>query len=350
MAGLVSVVIVNWNGKPYLDGCLSSVFSQTYPQFEVTLVDNGSTDDSVAFVSRAFPRVRLIENSENIGFAAANNMAIELAKGDYIATLNNDAQADVRWLEELVRAMEADHRLGMCASKMLFYHQPQLINSAGIHIDKVGIAWDREAGEPEADEESPQEVFGPCAGAALYRRQMLEEVGLFDEDFFCYLEDVDLAWRARLQGWRCLYVPGAKVYHIHSATSKEGSLFKGYFRGRNKVWTIVKNYPNPHLLLWSPLIALYDLGSVLFAFLVAGDLSPLRGRMASLRGLPLMLSKRFQIQRGRRLSSAAFQSHMGPAESPWGLYRRYRRLSAVAKSREVEISSPDASGLGGHGC
>jgi len=350
MAGLVSVVIVNWNGKRYLERCLSSVLDQTYRQFEVILVDNGSTDGSVEFVSRTFPQVRLIENPENMGFAAGSNRAIESANGDYVATLNNDAQADGRWLEELVRPMEADQQVGMCASKMLFYHQPQLINSAGISLDKVGIAWDRKLGEPEADEDSLQEVFGPCAGAALYKRRMLEEVGLFDEDFFCYLEDVDLAWRARLRGWRSLYVPGAKVYHLHSATSGEGSPFKGYFRGRNKVWTIVKNYPNPHLLLWSPLIALYDLGSVLFAFLAERDLSPLRGRMASLRGLPLMLHKRFQIQRGRRLSSTAFQTHMSPAESPWGLYRRYRTLSAVAKSREIEISPLDASGIGGHGC
>ena len=349
MAGLVSVVIVNWNGRRYLEGCLSSVLSQTYPHFEVILVDNGSTDSSVEFVSQTFPQIRLIENHKNMGFAAGSNMGIKVAKGDYIATINNDAQADRRWLEELVRPIEADQRVGMCASKMLFYHQPQLINSAGISLDKVGIAWDRKLGEPETDADSLREVFGPCAGAALYRRRMLEEVGLFDEDFFCYLEDVDLAWRARLRGWRSLYVPGAKVYHLHSATSGEGSHFKSYLRGRNKVWTIIKNYPNPHLLLWSPVIALYDLGSVLFAFLAEGNLSPLRGRMASLRGLPLMLSKRFRIQKERALSSAAFQSHMSPVESPWGLYRRYRRLSALVKSRGMEIFPPDASGIGGHG-
>ena len=347
MADMVSVVIVNWNGRRYLERCLSSVVNQTYPHFEVILVDNGSTDGSVEFVSRTFPRVRLIANAENMGFAAGSNMGIEVAKGDYIATLNNDAQADRTWLEELVRPMEADERVGMCASKMLFYHQPQLINSAGISLDKVGIAWDRKLGEPETEGERLQEVFGPCAGAALYRRRMLEEVGLFDEDFFCYLEDVDLAWRARLRGWRSLYVPGAKVYHLHSATSGEGSPFKGYFRGRNKVWTIIKNYPNPHLLLWSPLIVLYDLGSVLFALLAGGALSPLRGRIGSLRGLPLMLSKRFRIQRGRRLSSAALQNHMSPVESPWGLYRRYQRLSALTKLREKEPDPFDASGRRG---
>jgi len=340
MSSIVSVVIVNWNGRQYLERCLSSVVNQTYPNFEVILVDNGSSDGSVEFVARTFSQVRLIVNPENMGFAAGSNMGIKAAKGDYIATLNNDTQADGEWLEELVRPMEADPRVGMCASKMLFYHQPRLINSAGITLDNVGIAWDRKAGEPEADEEGLQEVFGPCAGAALYRRRMLEEIGLFDEDFFCYLEDVDLAWRARLRGWCSLYVPGAKVYHVHSATSEESSPFKGYFRGRNKIWTIVKNYPNPHLFLWTPLIALYDVGSALFALLAEGDLSPLRGRIASLRGLPLVLSKRSQIQRERRLSSAALQGLMSRVESPWGLCKRYRRLSAVAKSSRVEISSP----------
>jgi len=157
-----------------------------------------------------------------------------------MATLNNDTQAAPRWLEELVAAMQGQDMVGMVASKMLFAHRPEIINSTGICLDPAGIAWDRRGGEVDANEEfGPAEVFGPCAGAAPYHRAMLDQVGLFDEDFFCYLEDVNLAWQARLMGWRCLYVPTARVYHVHAGMGQERSPFKNYLLGRNKVWTII---------------------------------------------------------------------------------------------------------------
>jgi len=147
MKSKVSVIILNWNGKHHLERCLSSVLEQTYSNFEVILVDNGSTDGSVEFVRGRFPEVRIIWNEENLGFAAGNNAAIIATRGDYVATLNNDTQVDPHWLSELVNAAETTPKVGMCASKMLFLHQPDMINSTRISVDKAGIAWDRRGGE-----------------------------------------------------------------------------------------------------------------------------------------------------------------------------------------------------------
>lgn len=330
MKGKVSIIVLNWNGKHYLERCLSSVLEQTYPDFEVVLVDNASTDGSVEFVRERFPEVRIIHNEENLGFAAGNNVAIKATRGDCVATLNNDTQIDPHWLEELVKAAEADPKVGMCASKMLFLHRPDIINSTGISLDRAGIAWDRRGGErDEGDEAGPIEVFGPCAGAALYRRAMLEEVGLFDADFFAYFEDVDLAWRARLAGWRCLYVPTARVYHVHSATGVEGSPSKNYLMGRNKVWMITKNYPAPELFLYLPLIVFYDLISIPYSWLIRGDISPIKGRAAGLWGLSQALKKRRGIQSQRTVPFSTLARSFSPLGSPLGVLKRNQHLRNI---------------------
>lgn len=336
MNARVSVIIPNWNGKLYLEGCLSSVMAQTYPDFEVVLVDNGSTDGSAEFVARRFPQVRIIRHDENLGFAAGNNTAIRATRSPYVATLNNDAQAKPTWLDALVEAMESDDQVGMCASKMLYAHRPEIIDSAGLSPDVAGIAWNRRWGEHDVDDDAgPTEVFGACAGAALYRRAMLHQIGLFDEDFFSYLEDADLAWRARLAGWKCLYVPSAMVYHVHSATGGVGSPFKNYLLGRNKIWTIVKNYPSPQLFCYLPLIVACDLAAVAYGLLVRGDISPLRGRLAALRALPAAWQKRRAIQSQRVVPFADLARHMRPLRSPLSVLRQARSLpgpSEVAPS------------------
>jgi GT2 family glycosyltransferase len=322
----VAVVVVNWNGRPYLDKCLSSLHAQTYPGLEIILMDNGSTDGSAEFVAAHFPQVRLIRHTSNLGFAAANNIAIRNTTAAYIATLNNDAWAEPTWVAELVKVAESDHRVGMAASKMLFAAQPTMINSAGIALDRAGIAWDWRGGEPDDEDTRPVEVFGPCAGAALYQRTMLDDVGLLDEDFFAYLEDVDLAWRARLRGWRCLYVPTARVYHWHSATSTEGSPFKNRLLGRNKLWAILKNYPSPQLWWFLPVIAAYDLAAIVYALLVRGEVSALQGRLAALWSLPVVLRKRHQIQQSRSVTFTELAQHLHHLASPWEVIKRYQHL------------------------
>jgi GT2 family glycosyltransferase len=202
-----------------LQTCLEALESQTLRDREVIVVDNGSDDGSVSWLREMYPSVRVIENAQNRGFAAPVNQGIEASDSLYVAVLNNDTEPCPGWLAALVAAIESDDQVGMCASKMMFADRPTVINSTGISVDRVAIAWDRRGGEAEDGREvEPVEVFGACAGAALYRREMLQEIGLFDEDFFAYLEDVDLAWRARRLGWRCLYVPTARVLHRHSAT------------------------------------------------------------------------------------------------------------------------------------
>ncbi len=327
MSVKVSIIILNWNGKPYLERCLSSVMAQPYPDFEVVLVDNGSTDGSAEFVAQRFPDVRLFRNAANLGFAAGNNIAIRATQSPYVATLNNDAWAEPAWLAELVKAMESDSQVGMCASKMLYAHQPEIIDSAGLSLDAAGIAWNRRWGERDApDETELAEVFGACAGAALYRRAMLNQVGLFDEDFFAYLEDADLAWRAQLAGWKCLYVPTAVVYHIHSATGGLGSPFKSYLLGRNKICTIAKNYPSPQLFAYLPLIVAYDLAAVAYHLGVTRNMSSLRGRLAGVRALPAIWRKRHAIQRQRVVSFADLTRHMRPLPNPLSALRQARSL------------------------
>jgi GT2 family glycosyltransferase len=316
----VSVVIINWNGKHLLERCLPSVLGQVHVDIEVVILDNGSTDGSVEWVKTQFPLVRVMCSDRNLGFARGNNEAIRATESRYVATLNNDTEPDPDWLSELVEAMDSSPTVGMCASKMVRADDTGVMDSCGIRIDRGGIGWNRYAGERDhIAEDTPYEVLGPCAGAALYRRAMLDQVGLFDESYFIYYEDVDLAWRAQRLGWRCLYVPSARVVHRHSSTVREGSSLKGFLLGRNKVWTLVKNYPWPDWLLCSPLIVGYDTAAWLYA-LMRGDPNPLRGRMAAVRSLAGSLAQRRAIQ------SAGKRVRLSPSSNPWRMWRTQREF------------------------
>ena len=332
MSPQVTIVILNWNGRQFLAPCLDAVLAQTFADFEVVVVDNGSSDGSVEFLRSRYPQVRLVVNERNLGFAVGNNQAIRASSATFVATLNNDTEPEPGWLGALVAAMESDTRVGMCASKMLFAHRRDVINSAGIAVDRAGIAWDRMGGQPDDPTAAALEpVFGPCAGAALYRHAMLDDVGLFDEDFFAYLEDVDLAWRAQSAGWRALYVPQARVYHHHSATAREGSPFKNRLRGRNKWWVVLKNYPR--LVRWLPVIAAYDLAAVTYALLWMRDANPLLGRLAALRGLAAMTRKRRTIQRRKRVNDAEMLRRLEPLIPPWRVQERYAHLTPTPMRR-----------------
>ncbi|HZY45723.1 MAG TPA: glycosyltransferase family 2 protein [Anaerolineae bacterium] len=321
---LVTTVVVNWNGRAFLNKCLSSLVAQTYQSHEIILVDNASTDGSADYVEAKWPSIKVLRSRTNIGFAAGNNLAIQRSTGKYVALLNNDAYAEPDWLAKMIEVVDQHQDVGMIACKMLFADRPTIINSTGICIDRVGIAWDRCGGEVESnDTEPPTEIFGPCAGAALYRRNMLSEIGLFDEDFFMYLEDVDLAWRARRSGWRCLYVPMARVVHYHSASSTEGSPFKSFHLGRNKVWLIIKNYPFAQLWAYAPLLIGYDLAAVIYALIGRRDIHALRGRLAGWAGARKMWRKR-QAASSLRRDDLAWLS---PIEPPWLVPHRYRHLS-----------------------
>ena len=203
----ISVVIVNWNSKDDLSGCLAALAAQTDTDFATIVVDNGSTDGSVEMVRADFPGVFLIETGENLGFAEGANRGIEAATTAWVATLNNDTVVDPRWIEELRRAArEGGPRLGMLQSCVVFRKDPSRTNSTGVLLHPNGYAMDRDYDVPLRHGEVGDEIFCPTAGAALYRRAMLDEVklasGFFDRTFFMYFEDVDLGWRCRLAGWK----------------------------------------------------------------------------------------------------------------------------------------------------
>jgi GT2 family glycosyltransferase len=196
----------------------------------------------------------------------------------------------------LVKPMESDNRVGMCAPKMLFFDGR--INSAGICLSRSGAAWDRGMFEPDVGQyDSLEEVFGPSAGAALYRKEMLEEIGLFDEDFFLYMEDVDLAFRGRLAGWKCLYVPDAKVRHVHGGTSAYGSDLSIYYGNRNILWCVAKNLPGNLLIRSIPWMIGRNLVVIPYYALKGKGKIILESKLDSLKGLPRMLRKRNQVSR-----------------------------------------------------
>jgi GT2 family glycosyltransferase len=330
MPPLVSVVIANWNGRRHLQACLPALARQTAPAPELIVVDNGSTDGSQAWLAQNYPAVQLIGNADNRGFAAANNQGIRAARGAFIALLNNDTQPEPGWLAALVSALEQDERLGMAASLMLFADRPAVINSTGVCVDRCGISWDRLGGRPaSAAGSAPVPIFGASAGAALYRRELFDDVGLFDEDYFAYLEDVDLAWRARWRGWRAVHVPQARVLHAHSATGHEGSAFKTYWLARNKVRLIAKNYPSPALWWRLPVILFYDGLSLLNAVLRQRNLSALRGRLAGWASLPGVWRQRRVVQRGACVPAAEVFALLEPMDWPWRIQqKRYGHLVA----------------------
>jgi GT2 family glycosyltransferase len=243
-APLVSVIIVNWNGRHLLGECLDSLLAQSFTDFEVIVVDNGSQDGSAEFVRTHYPAVKLIRLPENTGFAGGNNEGIRVARGKYVALLNNDTRTDPEWLACLSREAEANPASGMWASKILSYDQPDIIDNVGLLLYRDGLA--RGQGRLERDHgqyDVGREALFPSGCAALYRRRMLDEVGLFDEDFFAYADDVDLGLRARLAGWGCTYVPAAKVYHRYSSSSSTYSPLKAYLVERNRIWVLLKYYP-----------------------------------------------------------------------------------------------------------
>lgn len=309
---LISIVIVNWNGLHLLQPCVAALRRQTERRFETIVVDNGSSDGSLEWLAEQ-PDIRVIPNSTNQGFAPATNQGIRAGTTPFVALLNNDTEPDPQWLELLLQAMD-NPKVGSATGVLLFAGQPEMVQSAGIAMDRAAIAWDRFGGLPRTHPtvQTPGEIFGASGGAALYRRTMLDEIGLLNERYFAYLEDVELAWRAQKAGWVCKYVPEATVLHHTSATSGEGSPFKQQLLGRNKVWLVAQHAP----LKDFPLIMAYDLLAVLWALVRRGNPHHLLGRVRALRELPT-------IWRERTTGTAR---HIEPAPLPWRVPSRYAHL------------------------
>jgi len=253
---LISVIILNWNGIRHLGSCLDALSAQTYSPVEAIVVDNGSTDGSLEWVRTHSPGVRLIENGKNLGFGGGMNIGIHAARGRYVMILNNDTRLDPGCVGALKESIEKDENYGACASKILLEEEGDRIDAAGIAICPDGLSIGRGRLEKSGLYDREMEVFFASGCACLYRREMLEDIGLFDEDFFAYAEDTDMGWRARLAGWRCIYSPKAVVFHLHSASSGPYSHLKAYLVERNRIWVAIKNFPLP-LLIFGQCFALW---------------------------------------------------------------------------------------------
>lgn len=316
-------MVVNWNRVKLLRLCLESLARQTAPPLEVIVVDNGSTDGSVEMIERDFPATLVIRNTENKGFCAANNQGIDIAQGDLIALLNNDAEADAHWLAALAGVLEGRPEIGMAASKILVHSDPGRIDKVGHLIFLDGQNRGRGTGQLDRGQfDKVEEVLWPDGCAAMYRRAMLSQIGGFDEDFFAYADDAELGLRARIAGWGCLYAPDAKVFHRRGTTLGLQSTRRLQLIERNRILLATK---------WFPWRLLWLNGILYLARLIAGALAAAKGKgeagkfpglkgklrlvwglmLGSLSSLPLipkMLWKRWQFRKLRRLNGGQVMS------------------------------------------
>lgn len=297
-ANTVSIIIPTWNGKHLLAECLDALRKQTLQPTETIVVDNGSTDGSVDFLAERYPEVRTVALPINKLFAGGVNEGIRHSTSSIVVLLNNDATVEPDWLAELIGALERHPEAGMAASKLLLYDRPGFFHSAGDFYGVDGVPGNRGVWEEDRGQYDVEElVFSPCAAAAAYRKEMLDAIGLLDEDLGAYCEDVDLAFRAQLAGYQCVYVPSARVRHRLSATG--GGPFASYYCGRNFMHVATKNMPLPILqkYWWRILTSqLRYLTESLVHIREASARARIRGQWAGLRSLPQAWAKRRSIQ------------------------------------------------------
>ncbi len=310
----LSVVIPNWNGKRYLPTCLDSLRGQSPPAIEIIVVDNASQDGSQDLITTAYPQVRLIALSENRGFTGACNIGMEAAGGEFIALLNNDTEVETNWAAEVARAFDQHPEAGIVASKMLLFDQRDRFHTSGDFFTSDGRAGNRGAWQLDRGQfDRGEYVFSACGGSAAYRKSMLDHIGLLDDDYFFLLEDVDLAWRAQLAGYRVWYTPAAIVYHHLSATG--GGVTASYYDGRNGIWLIIKNVPASLLRKYARLILkrqLAQAGAALRAWRGPEARARLRGMLAGLATVRGALAKRRRIQASKRVADDYIDSVLTP--------------------------------------
>lgn len=307
----VAVIIVNYNAGDMLGRCLAALERQTFRDFSVIVVDNDSSDRSAEDIEVRHPGVKLLRAGANIGFAAGNNLGIRHAAGaEWILLLNPDAYAAPDCLERFMAAAQ-EGRFDFFGCLMRLADTPELLDGTGDVFHTSGTAWRRDHGVAvTAGACKPEEIFAPCAAAALYRRADLEAVGGFDERYFCYFEDIDLAFRLRLRGLRCGYVPEAVVDHVSSGISGKRSDFATYHGHRNMVWTYVKDMPALLFWLYLPLHLCANLFAVA-ACAVRGQLGVvLRAKRDALLGLPQVLRDRARVQADARAGWRALRAPM----------------------------------------
>jgi GT2 family glycosyltransferase len=301
----ISIVIPNWNGAKHLPVCLDALRRQTLPPHEVILADNASADESLALMRRDFPEVTVLALPENRLFAGACNAGIRASTGDAIALLNNDTEADARWLERVAACFERHPDAGFVATKLRLFDKRDHLHSAGDFFSSRGVPGNRGVWQRDDGRFDQPYVFSACGAASVYRRAMLDKIGLLDEVFGFSCEDVDIAWRAQLAGFRCAFAHDAIVYHKVSATG--GGVINSYYDGRNAIWLLIKDVPgvvlraNAGAILRAQLRITRD---ALRAWRGAAARNRLKGQLAGLLGIPKLLRLRKPTQAARVISDA----------------------------------------------
>jgi GT2 family glycosyltransferase len=327
----VRVIVVNYNGGPYIQRALDALAAQTDGRFEAVIVDNASTDGSAEALKLPDPRFRLIRSPTNLGFAAANNLAARDCGLAWLATLNPDTVPSTGWLGEFESATRRYPTVAMFGATLLDAANPALLDGFGDVYSVFGFPWRGGGGMPL--ETAPREdaaVFSPCAAAALFRADVFRAAGGFDESFFCYLEDVDLGCRLRLRGERCIQLRNALVYHVGSAISGRESDFTTYHSVRNRIWVILKNAPGP-LLARMALIHLYHCVRQVLVHRRKGKpvMPVLRGIAHGISGLGAIWPERRAIQRARKVTARQFGQMLA-----WDL-QQFRKRKIVVLDEAV---------------
>jgi GT2 family glycosyltransferase len=300
----IAVVIVNFNSGPLLKRCLRALELQERRADAVIVVDNDSHDESLKD-AESFDWIQLISADRNLGFAAASNLGVQHAEDcEWVALLNPDAFADPHWLSALDIEIQKSKAYSSFASRMMIHDQPGIMDGAGDAYHLSGRPWRISHGKPMTDgDQQPKEVFGACAGAAIYNRQVFLDVGCFDEDYFCYLEDVDLAFRLQLTNHKCLYVPDAVVSHVGSAITGRDSDFQVYHAHRNIVWTYFKNMPLSLLIITLPLHLLMNIYTIILFGLRGRGKVIAKAKLDALSGVFSVMDKRRKNMLLRKASS-----------------------------------------------
>jgi GT2 family glycosyltransferase len=312
----VSVVMTSWNVSSFVRDALDSLRGQSFNDFEIIIVDNGSEDGSIEIFERDYPEARLIKNNENLGFSRATNQGIDIAQGEYILTLNADVILTPSFLSEMVKkADEAGENYGMFNGKMLRF-DGRTIDSLGLVLSHARRFYDRGGGEIDAGQyDEPAEVFGVCAGAALYRRPMLEEISYngeyFDESFFFLAEDFDIAWRSQLAGYRALYIPQAVCYHLRGGCSA----LRQYHSFKNRYLLMIKNDSLKNILLDAYYLIPYDLAR--FFYLLITNRLVIKALYQIKKLIPELKEKRAFIKEKTKVSESYIRGWLGKGEIPY---------------------------------
>jgi len=325
-----SIIICNYNGKEFLNNCLNSLLLQTYKNYEVLLVDNGSTDDSINFTRINFPWVKIIQNCKNYGFAEGNNIGVKYAKGDYLIFLNNDTESDPRWLEKMVDIVQSIPLIGVVGCKVLNAYCKGIIDSFGFNCDIYGFP--QAVGYREKDGKEYQdtkEVFAAAGSSLLIKRDVVEKVGCFDPEYFVLSEDLDLCWRARLSGYRVLVTPLARIYHKAAGTLDSlGRRRIRYFSERNTLRTLIKNYTGITLLKILPRYFVLLFVEILF-FILTGKLhlalADIKAGLWNIKNFNDTWQQHREIQRVRVVDDATIQSQMAKRSFKIKLFKQWIR-------------------------